>query len=162
MSPTQQLFLVPLRGTEDPDSFVTGLSAAYLGNEHHPRALLELTKAFLEANPRSDPWGSYIAYDATHAVGTCAYKSAPDGCGAVEIAYSTFPAHEGQGYAKCLISLLVGLAFRSGATRVFAHTLPETNASNSALKSQGFVFRGEVLDPEDGQVWRWDRCVSEA
>src|SRR5688572_33475254 len=107
----------------------------------------------LEANPREDPWGSYLAWDENVAVGTCAFKSAPDQAGAVEIAYMTFPAYEGRGYAKRMIAALVALAGRSGAATVFALTLPEENASNGALRGEGFGFAGEVVDPEDGLVW---------
>jgi hypothetical protein len=38
-----------------------------------------------------------------------------------------------------------------------AHTLPEENASTRALRRNGFLFAGEVMDPEDGLVWRWER-----
>jgi RimJ/RimL family protein N-acetyltransferase len=153
------LLLVPFRGSEDSPSFAALLSAAYLGDEDQPRALLEQTRVFLETNPRPDPWGSYIAYQFDQPLGVCGFMSAPDEVGAVEIAYGIFPAYEGRGYAKRLVSMLVDLAARSGATRVFAHTLAEPNPSNSALKSQGFEFSGEVMHPEDGLVWRWDRAI---
>jgi hypothetical protein len=39
-------------------------------------------------------------------------------------------------------------------------TLPEENASNKALKRNGFGFAGEVDDPEDGLVWRWERPLA--
>jgi RimJ/RimL family protein N-acetyltransferase len=38
-----------------------------------------------------------------------------------------------------------------------AHTLPEENASNRALRRNGFTFSGEVDDPEDGLIWRWEK-----
>jgi RimJ/RimL family protein N-acetyltransferase len=40
---------------------------------------------------------------------------------------------------------------------VIAHTLPEENASNRALRRNGFRLAGEVEDPEDGRVWRWEK-----
>jgi hypothetical protein len=40
---------------------------------------------------------------------------------------------------------------------VIAHTLPEENASTRALRGNGFAHAGEVIDPEDGRVWRWER-----
>jgi len=39
--------------------------------------------------------------------------------------------------------------------RVIAHTLPETNASTRVLEKVGMNFVGEVIDPDDGRVWRW-------
>ncbi len=133
------------------------LAPGYFGNEVGPRQMLEQTRSFLAANPRPDPWGSYLAWDGETVVGVCAYKFAPDSAGVVEIAYGTFPAYEGRGYAKGMISALFALAVRSGATMVFAHTLAENNASNGALRRKGFSFAGEVTDPEDGPVWRWER-----
>ncbi len=41
--------------------------------------------------------------DGDTVVGVCAYKFQPDSAGAVEIAYGTFPAYEGRGYAKAKI-----------------------------------------------------------
>jgi len=38
-----------------------------------------------------------------------------------------------------------------------AHTLPESNASNSLLRKAGFTDIGEVIDPGDGPVWRFER-----
>ena len=51
---------------------------------------------------------------------------------------------------------LVDLASTSAAVKqVVAHTLPETNASTRVLEKVGMVFAGEVMDPDDGRVWRW-------
>lgn len=38
-----------------------------------------------------------------------------------------------------------------------AHTLAQENASNALLRRLGFRFAGEVSDPEEGIVWRWER-----
>lgn len=133
------------------------MSRGYFGKEAQPRQLLEQTRTYLEANPRPDPWGGYLAWDGNAGVGTCAFKSSPDDNGAVEIAYATFPAYEGNGYAKRMICALVALARRCGATCVFANTLPQTNPSNGALRHEGFILAGEVEDPEDGLVWRWEK-----
>lgn len=133
------------------------LAPGYFGEEDKARQILEQTRSFLAANPRPDPWGSYLAWQRDTVVGTCAFKSAPDDAGAVEIAYSTFPAYEGRGHAKAMIAALSALALQSGASTVLAHTLAETNASNGALRRQGFSFGGEVVDPEDGAVWRWEK-----
>ena len=161
MTAPATLSLTPLRGDEDPEAFAAALASAHHGDEAAPRALLEQTRLFLAAVPRPDPWGSYLASDGARPVGSCAFKSAPDAEGAVEIAYTTFAAHENRGYAKAMIALLVALAGRSGAQTVHALTLPDDNPSNRALRSQGFVFSGEVVDPEDGPVWRWTRTPSD-
>ena len=41
-------------------------------------------------------------------------------------------------------------------TWIIAHTLPEKSASTRVLEKNGRRFTGEVLDPEDGRVWRWE------
>lgn len=42
-----------------------------------------------------------------------------------------------------------------------AHTLPEGIASQRTLAASGFAFVGEVEDPEDGRVFRYERGRSE-
>ena len=46
------------------------------------------------------------------------------------------------------------------ATLVRAHTLAERNASTRVLEKCGFGLVGEVVDPEDGPVWRWERTAT--
>ena len=154
---TADLRLCPLRSSEDADRFAAMLAPGYFGNEDVPRQTLEQTRVFLTAHPRPDPWGAYLVWDGDTVVGVCAFKSAPDSAGAVEIAYGTSPAYEGRGYAKGMIFALFALAVRSGASMVFAHTLPGNSASNGALHREGCSFAGEVTDPEDGPVWRWEK-----
>jgi RimJ/RimL family protein N-acetyltransferase len=38
---------------------------------------------------------------------------------------------------------------------IIAHTLPHSNASTKVLQNVGMKFVGDVIDPEDGPVWRW-------
>jgi RimJ/RimL family protein N-acetyltransferase len=78
----------------------------------------------------------------------------------VEIGYLTFIPFEREGVASQVVEQLCGIAGGEGATVVLAHTLPEENASNRALKSNGFRFDGEVIDPEDGAIWRWRRSLA--
>jgi [ribosomal protein S5]-alanine N-acetyltransferase len=35
--------------------------------------------------------------------------------------------------------------------------LPERNPSVRILERLGFAHLGQVVDPEDGLVWRWER-----
>ena len=86
------------------------------------------------------------------------FKGPPDGEGMVEIAYGVVPAYEGRGFATEAAAALTEYAFDSGDVRlVRAHTLPERNASTRVLEKNGFALVGEVVDPEDGPVWRWER-----
>ena len=107
-------------------------------------------------------WDGYFVVEPTtrEVLGTCAFKGDPDASGVVEIAYLTFPEHEGRGYATAMASRLIALAAESPAVQqVIAHTLPQKNASTRVLEKAGLAFAGEVVDPEDGAVWRWERAV---
>jgi ribosomal-protein-alanine N-acetyltransferase len=150
------LQLVPFADDIDPDAFAAALAPAFGGDEGPAREILAETCALLTRDSRADPWGSYVVELDGRPIGIAAFKSAPNDAGEVEIAYMTFPAHEGRGHARRTVAALVAVAEAAGASP-FAHTLPEENASNKALRRNGFAFAGEVEDPEDGLVWRWER-----
>lgn len=96
-------------------------------------------------------------WSADRIVGLGSFKAAPDVSGRVEIAYLTLRPDEGRGIARRVAALLLGKAREHGAALVIAHTLPEENASTSVLRANAFELAGEVDDPEDGLVWRWER-----
>ena len=150
------LDLVPIALETDPARFAAELAPAFGGDEGPAREILEQTVALLTRDPRPAPWGSYLARLDGQAIGICAFKSAPTPPGEVEIAYMTFPAFEGQGRATQMVGILADIADRAGVVPI-AHTLPEENASTRALRRTGFSYAGEVDDPEDGRVWRWQR-----
>jgi RimJ/RimL family protein N-acetyltransferase len=105
------------------------------------------------------PWThGFAAFDKlTEAViGGCAYKGPPDADGVVEIAYGINPEYRERGYAKEAAAALVAFALGAGAQVIRAHTKPENGASGGVLAACGFRRIGEVVDPEDGPVWRWE------
>jgi len=108
-----------------------------------------------------DAWvhGFFIIERAQGAViGTAGFKGPPDREGMVEIAYGVVPSVEGRGYATEAAGALVRFAAADERVRVIrAHTSPEANASTRVLRKCGFMHVGEVVDPEDGPVWRWER-----
>lgn len=117
--------------------------------------------ASLRASSDEDPWThGFVILDRTtgKAIGSCAFKGPPDSSGAVEIAYETNEAHRGRGYATEAARALTDFAFEHANVRIVrAHTLPEDNASTRVLTKCGFNRLGEVIDPEDGLVWRWEQ-----
>lgn len=149
------LRLVPIAPDADPARLAAELAPAFGGDEGPARELLSQTVTLLTSDPRPDPWGSYLAQAGGQAIGLCAFKSAPK-TGEVELAYMTFPAFEGRGHAGEMVAALAGIADQAGVMPI-AHTLPKENASNKALRRNGFIFAGEVEDPGDGLVWRWER-----
>ena len=108
-----------------------------------------------------DPWvlGFNIVHNASGSLlGSCGFKGPPDDDGMVEIAYGIEPQHHNQGYATEATEALVRFAFSNGDVRVVrAHTLSNTNASARVLAKCGFMSVGQVVDPEDGLVWRWEK-----
>ena len=150
------LTLKPFAEGTDPEVFAAALAPAFGGDEGPAREILAQTCALLTRDPRPAPWGSYLVDLDGAPIGIAAFKSAPTPAGEVELAYMTFPAYEGRGHATATVAALAGIAEAAGAAPI-AHTLPEENASNKALRRNGFTFAGEVQDPEDGLVWRWEK-----
>lgn len=82
----------------------------------------------------------------------------PDADGLVEIAYGIDEAFQGHGYATEAAAALVDFAFADPRVRVVcAHTLCQAAASPRVLEKCGFTHVGEVVDPEDGPVWRFEK-----
>jgi RimJ/RimL family protein N-acetyltransferase len=132
-----------------------GLRNLVTGGDLSPEFL-----ATLEAATGSDPWtyGFAVALPAEGLViGMAGFKGRPVE-GVVEIAYGIAPGYQGRGYATEAARALCEFARASGeVTLLRAHTLPERNASTRVLEKCGFEKMGEVVDPEDGPVWRWER-----
>lgn len=110
----------------------------------------------------ADPWAhGFRIIDKTtgNSIGSCAYKGPPDSEGMVEIAYGVDPEHQGRGYATEAAKALVDFALESDDVKIVrAHTLPVDGPSPQILRKCGFEYVGEVIDPEDGLVWRWERA----
>jgi RimJ/RimL family protein N-acetyltransferase len=108
-----------------------------------------------------DPWrhGFFLVHrDVGVVIGMAGFKGPPDPTGTVEIAYGIAPSFEGKGYATEAAAALTAFAFDTPTVElVIAHTLPAANASTHVLIKCGFRFVGDVVDPDDGPVWRWER-----
>ncbi|WP_370574339.1 GNAT family N-acetyltransferase [Methanomethylovorans sp.] len=101
------------------------------------------------------PWIAYFTVEDGQYIGTCAFKGKPAG-NRVEIAYFTFPDHEGKGFATRMCRELVEIAQKhDGSVFVCARTLPQISASTRVLENNGFTMTGTVIDPDDGEVWEW-------
>jgi len=133
-----------------------GLRDFYFSGEVSPKWLEQLRAA-----REVDPWTFGFAVllpKVAQVIGSAGFKGPPDGEGVVEVAYAVVPAFEGKGYATGALGELVRFAFNDERVRkLCAHTLPENNASTRVLIKNGFATFGEVVDPEDGRVWRWER-----
>ena len=138
-----------------------GLGAMLVSDDVSP-AWLERLRA---ARDR-DPWQfGFLVIERTTgvAIGMAGFKGPPDDHGVVEIAYGIAAAYRGRGHATEAANCLVAFASNDARVRrIRAHTLPERNASTAVLMKAGFEFLGEVEDPEDGRVWRWERGPASA
>ncbi len=108
----------------------------------------------------ADPWwhGFHVVrLSDNEPVGHCGFKGPPvDGC--VEIAYMTEEAFRGHGFAtESAITLANHALSQNTVTKVRAHTLPDHSASIRVLEKAGFIELGEVVDPEDGKVLRFEK-----
>jgi RimJ/RimL family protein N-acetyltransferase len=75
----------------------------------------------------------------------------------VEIAYGVDPLYRGMGIATETAAALVTWAWGDARVRkVRAHTYAPLNVSTRVLTKCGFHSVGEVIDPEDGLVTRWE------
>ena len=128
---------------------------------HERAAVSAAWLALLDGSSPADLWShgfTLLHRDSGSVVGQCGFKGPPDAEGIVEIAYYVNPEHEGRGYATEAAGALASYAFSHVQVRlVRAHTLPRWNASTRVLTKCSFRRVGEVLDPEDGLVWRWER-----
>jgi len=120
--------------------------------------------ARFHASTAADPWvhGFRLVHrDSGAVVGTCSFKG-PPAAGVVEIAYGVSPDQQGKGYATEAAQALVAYAFSFGEVRVLrAHTLPDATASTRVLAKCGFRHVGDVIDPEDGLVCRFERALDD-
>lgn len=113
----------------------------------------------LQSATEPDPWswGFAVVDQENRVIGMAAFKAAPDADRTVEIAYGISPAYQGRGYATEAALGLIQFARESGrVSRVCAHTLPTNDPSKRVLEKCGFKLIGEVMDPEDGLVLRWE------
>jgi RimJ/RimL family protein N-acetyltransferase len=170
---TPNLRLVPLAAEEllalfDGSSLSDRLGAADELQAFCVSSVNETSAAWFEklrASSGIDPWlhgFAVVLRDENRAIGIVSFKGPPDESGMVEIAYGIVPSGRGRGHATEGAAALVDFASRDDRVRLIrAHTMPTPNASTRVLGKCGFANVGEVVDPEDGPVWRWERRPAE-
>jgi RimJ/RimL family protein N-acetyltransferase len=119
----------------------------------------------LEAATEPDPLVhgfTALALASGEAVGQIGFK-APPADGVVEIAYAVEPQWQGMGYATEMAAALTAYALsRDDVSLVRAHTLVDGIASQRVLAKCGYRNVGEVVDPEDGTVLRFEKARADA
>lgn len=106
--------------------------------------------------------GAHLVFDEDGAlVGLAGWKGEPVH-GVAELGYAVAPARQGRGIATCVVRELLSRARAAGLRTVIAHTLAETSASTSVLERCDFERVEELIDPDDGAVWRWEVSLVDA
>lgn len=161
---TERMFVVPatakhleslLKGETAVASLYDDVAEGYI---EFPGAL-EYALEQLKTGVTPEGWGTYlfIAGQPRILIGIGGYKGAPDAEGVVEIGYGIALAYRRKGYATEAARALIDNAFSDAGTQaVIAHTLAETNPSTSVLQKCGMIKVAEVVDPDDGEIWRWE------
>jgi RimJ/RimL family protein N-acetyltransferase len=128
------------------------------GWPHFPEAFSLPADESQRSERSSTDWPGYffIHPQESALVGNGGFTGKPDDSGAVEIGYEIAPEHRNRGFATAAARAMIDYAFAHEEVRaVVAHTLAETNASNSVLRKVGMKFVGETDHPEVGKTWRW-------
>jgi RimJ/RimL family protein N-acetyltransferase len=89
-------------------------------------------------------------------VGCGGFRNAPDADGVVRAGCETAPAFRRQGFASEALRGLISYAFTRPAVRaVEAWSLPARGPQSRLAEAVGMKRIGEVSDPIEGDVWRW-------
>jgi RimJ/RimL family protein N-acetyltransferase len=90
-------------------------------------------------------------------IGSGGYKGSPTNEGTVELGYEIAPGYRNQGLATEMTKGLIENAFRDKRVKsIIAHTLGNENPSTKVLQKCGFEKVAEMMDPEDGPIWKWE------
>ncbi len=112
-------------------------------------------------DPGSGEWGPHLVFDGDGTlVGNAGWKGEPVD-GVAELGYAVAPAHRGRGIATAVVRQLLARARVAGLRTAVAHTRPELSPSTSVLARCGFHRVSEVVDPDDGPLWRWEMALGE-
>jgi RimJ/RimL family protein N-acetyltransferase len=112
---------------------------------------------WLAEHPEVAVWWTYWFVDRAEntLIGLGGFKGEPFE-GAVEIGYAIAPGRQLQGFATEAAQGMIDFAWRQRRVKqVLAHTLPHKNGSTAVLTGLGFRHEGLVIDPDDGEIWRW-------
>ena len=102
-------------------------------------------------------WGVQLFFDPVDGalVGNGGWKGAPVD-GVAELGYAVAEGRRNRGLATAAVRELVRRARGAGVRLAIAHTLAEVSASTAVLTRCGFARVGDVVDPDDGPLWRWE------
>ncbi len=112
----------------------------------------------LKSHPEDLGWWTYLFINKSDRtlIGLGGFKGAVNEEGIIEIGYAIAPAYRRKGLAVEASHGMIKYAFTNPQLKkIYAHTLPEYNASTGVLEKIGMNLIGAVNDPVDGEIWRW-------
>lgn len=118
----------------------------------------EVVPSYFESLGGREDWIGVVAFEPESRVilGSGGFKTIPLD-GTVEVGYGVAIEHWGKGIGTAVCAALVRYAGDNGARVVRAHTLIDGFASQKILLKNGFELLGEVIEPDDGPVLRFER-----
>lgn len=114
----------------------------------------------LRDHPAEADWWMHFFLVRDTLIGSGGFVGPPQD-GVVEIGYEIAPEFRGNGMGIAAARALVEKACATGIVNtVTANTLAEDNPSTGVLRRLGFTQTHELVDPEDGPIWRWELAVT--
>lgn len=122
-------------------------------------ALDNFWKPKVLANPADFQWFTnwlIVLKDTKRSIGGIGLVGLPNEKGETETGYGIDLNHREKGYISEALGCLTQWAFLNPDLKaIIAHTLIETNASQTVLKKNGFVLIGPTVTDDDGDVLQW-------
>ena len=114
----------------------------------------------LREHPDEGDWWMHFFVSADVLVGSGGFVGPPQD-GVVEIGYELAPAFRGRGLGTAAAGALIEKARATGTvSAVIANTLAHDNPSTGVLRHLGFSWTRELVDPEEGPIWRSELALT--
>ncbi len=113
----------------------------------------------ISSSPEEKKWWTYLPIfkEENILIGSGGYKGKPDQEGMIEFGYEIAAAYRNRGLATEMARALIKHALKNSEVKIVrAHTLAEENHSVKVLRNCGLNFMEEIMDAEDGKIWRWE------
>jgi len=123
--------------------------------DDHDRGFLGLRQRQMHERVEFETWCPFAIVQEGAMIGHAGFHGPPGvnairDPGAVELGYTVFEPHRGNGYATEAVRALLELAETRGIHRFVLSVSPENAPSLAIVHKLGFVHTGEQMDEEDG------------
>jgi len=149
-----------LEGRKDEAERLLGITIPPYWPDEDIRYLELWLKDMSEAGQHA-PWRARVVTltGDTRMIGHAGFHGPPNEEGMVEVGYTIFPEHRGNGYATEAARRLLDFARELGATRFRASVSPDNAPSIAIIRKLGLEQIGEQMDEIDGLELVFERPV---